>query len=97
MKVSEFIRKALSEDNGNPSSMRTMVFAVTVQFSAVLVFGFVYIIIDGKHPELILPYATLLIGEILGALGIKAWQKDKEENVVTPPGEKPGDQGAAPQ
>jgi len=86
MKFFEFLRKVNSEDNGNPSSMRTIAFMVCAQFSLVLSFGFVMAIF--KHPELVIAYAGLLLSVILGVLGIKGWQKDKEEKVVTPPEEK---------
>lgn len=95
MKLSEFLRKASSEDNGNPSSMRTIAFMVCTQFSLVLSVGFIMVII--KHPELVIAYAGLLLSAILGVLGIKGWQKNKEEKVITPPEEKPAEQGAAPQ
>ena len=83
MKFFEFLRKANSEDNGKPSSMRTIAFIVCIQFSLVLSFGFIMVIF--RHPELIIAYAGLLLSVILGVLGIRGWQKDKEEKVVTPP------------
>jgi hypothetical protein len=88
MKFSEFLRKALSEDNGHPSSMRTMVFTVTVQFSAVLTYGFINTVIN--HPELTIAYAGLLLSVILGTLGIKGWQKTNEDKTNAPEKEQNG-------
>lgn len=88
MKFFEFIRKALSEDNGNPSSMRLNSFLVVFQFSVVMSFGFVWVII--YHPDLVLAYAGLLLSAVLGVLGIKTWQKGKENPEPASPEEKPG-------
>lgn len=76
MKFNEFIIKILSEDNGNPSSIRT--------FSAIIIFFFVIILTIGfavvftNYKELIIAYAGILSGLISAVLALKVWQKDKE-------------------
>ena len=83
MRFPTFIRKALSEDNGNPSSMRLNVSTTIWQWAAVISFGFVWCCI--YHPEFILAYLASILAGLLGLLGIKAYQKNKEEKVVTNP------------
>lgn len=89
MKLFEFLQRSMSEDNGNPSAMRVNTFIVVLQFSIVLSVGFLWTI--WKHPDMTLAYAGLLLSVILGVLGIKTWQKGKEETVVTPVEKKEGE------
>ena len=64
--------QAFQEDNGNPSSMRLMV-------------GFVVVTILGTWSFLSIKTGAFVViptevaGILLGSLGIKAWQKGKEE------------------
>jgi high-affinity K+ transport system ATPase subunit B len=82
-----WIGKAQSEDNGHPSTMRMNIFNLAFQW--VLVISFVMIWSCIWYPQYILALVPMLIGGIMAALGIKGWQKGKEENVVTPPEVKP--------
>jgi len=83
MKFFEFIQKALSESDGNPSSVRVNAFTVITQFSFVMTVGFAWVVY--KNPELILAYTGMLLTTILGILGIKVYQKDKEGTNGTDP------------
>jgi len=68
-----FIGRAFSEDNGNPSSTRMLTAFVVV--SIISVWGYVSII-KGE----IAPLPTEAVVAIVGALGAKVWQKGKEAN-----------------
>jgi len=76
MKFFEFIQKALSEDNGNPSSIRLMSFIGFMQWSIAITVGFVVVLIYQK--DLIIPYLYTVAAMTAGILGIKVWQKGKE-------------------
>jgi len=78
MSLFEFIRKANSEDNGNPSSMRVNTMWMVFWFVLVLSFGFVVAVF--KYEGIIISFAVLLVGAVLGALGIKKSQKGKEKS-----------------
>lgn len=84
MKFFEFLQKALSEDNNKPSSTRLNVFLVLTQFSFVMTFGFIWVLI--KHPDMIIAYLGVLASLVAGLVGLKVWQKDKEQTVDTQPG-----------
>ena len=77
-----FIKKSLSEDNGNPSSMRTMVLFSHVQWTVAITFGFIVVLFT--YQGLILAYLGIIAGLVAGLLGLKGWQKTNE---------KPGDGG----
>lgn len=78
-KLFVWLGKAQSEDNEHPSSMRMNI--TNLSFQWVSVISIVTIWTAYKHPEYILALAGLLVGGILGALGVKAYQKGKEQDV----------------
>jgi cytoskeletal protein RodZ len=78
MKFWEFIRKALSEDDQSPSALRLFSAWLVFVFVLVLAFGFIWVLL--YHEDLILLYATILTSAIAGVLGIKVWQKGKEND-----------------
>lgn len=73
----EFLRKANSEDNEHPSSIRLNVFICLLQWSVVITLGFVWVVI--YIPDLITTYLTVLATLTAGLLGLKVFQKDKEQ------------------
>lgn len=79
MKFFEFIQKALSEDNGNPSSTRLNVFFAVLQWAPAVTAGFIIVLLS--YPDFILTYLTALLGGLLGLLGLKVYQKGKESDV----------------
>lgn len=72
-----FVAKALSETDNSPSFIRLGTFLLLILFIPALTFSFVWVTI--YHPDNTIVYASLLLPTILGALGIKVWQKGKEE------------------
>ncbi len=62
--------------------MRVNTFLVVAQFSVAMTIGFGWVLY--KHPDMILAYAGLLLTVILGALGLKGWQKSKEQDIEQP-------------
>ena len=72
-----FLGKALSEDNGNPSSTRLNVFISLTQWALGITFGFVWVVI--YHPDLTIAYLSILATLTAGLLGLKVFQKGKEE------------------
>jgi fatty acid desaturase len=78
MKLFEFIEKALSEDNGNPSSMRVKTMYAAILLVTVIAFGFIYTVLN--YPDLIIAYLTSgVVSIIFFVLGAKVWQKGKEK------------------
>ena len=77
MKFFQFLEKALSESNGEPSGMRVKVFYIVICIISVVSYGFVYV--AHHYPDLIIMYLTTIVGLVAAALGIKGWQKGKEE------------------
>ena len=71
-----FIKKSLSEDNGNPSTTRLNTFYLFIQWVPVITFGFYHVLTH--NPELVLAYLTIMTTGIFGILGLKVWQKGKE-------------------
>ena len=78
----EFLRRALSEDNGSPSFTRLQVFLTTSVLVPPVSAGFLWVCY--KHPELIIPYLMAIVGLIPVLLGLKVWQKGKEQKVEDP-------------
>jgi len=72
----DFIKKALNDTNGTPSSMRIMTAFVVVLFTITLISTQIWTLIAYK--DLVVSIALILGSVIAGALGIKAWQKGKE-------------------
>lgn len=73
----DFIKKALSEGDESPSSIRVFAGWAIFFFVLALTFGFVYIVITDK--SLVIAYAGILSALISTILGMKVWQKGKEE------------------
>jgi len=67
-----FLARILSEDNGNPSSMRM----ITALICLIVMLTWSYTCI--KQGQL-LPLDIEQIGLVLGALGLKTFQKGKEK------------------
>ena len=68
------LREFLSEDNGGLSTMRMAVMLIIVAF----LFNWTYLTV---HTGQAIPFDWEDIALLLGAMGIKAFQKDKEEKV----------------
>jgi hypothetical protein len=71
-----FLGKGLSEDNGQPSQIRLTVFLTFTILIPVIAFGFVWVAL--KYEAQIILYLTTLIGFLSGLIGMKVWQKGKE-------------------
>lgn len=56
---------------------------VLTQFSFAMTFGFIYIVI--QKPDLVIAYLGVLASLVGGLVGLKVWQKGKEEDVVSKP------------
>ena len=74
-----WLGKGLSEDNGNPSTIRIVVFYasllwVTAIFIGILVTVFYY-------RELWLAVLGMILGGLFSLLGVKAYQKGKEQDI----------------
>lgn len=82
MKFFEFIQKALSEDDGKPSSMRLMTFTGFLQWSAAITAGFAVVCI--WYENLIIPYLYVVAGLSAAILGLKGWQKSNEQKTEQP-------------
>ena len=74
--ISSFIKKMLSDDAGNPSSMRFNVTNMNLQWTAAITFGFIWVCL--YYPSLILAYLGSILGAILVSLGIKKAAKKDE-------------------
>lgn len=77
-KLFTFLGKMMSEDNGNPSNIRFINTYTFIVLIAVIAFGFVWTVL--KWENLIILYLTAVIGFLSALLGMKVWQKGKEEN-----------------
>lgn len=78
MNFFEFLRKALSEDNNKPSSMRVLNLWTMFWFVLVVSFGFVYVVLF--YSSLVIAYLSIISSVILGVLGLKKWQKANEKS-----------------
>lgn len=78
-KIIDFLGKALSETNTTPSFIRVASGWIVFLFVLVLAFGFVYTIFN--HKDIIIAYAGILSALITTVIGLKVWQKDKENGV----------------
>jgi len=77
-KIKEFLTKALSENDLSPSSIRLMSFLGFIQWSILISFGYVWVLIF--YPYLVTSYLTVLAGLITAIIGLKVWQRGKENN-----------------
>ncbi len=73
-----WLGKALSEDNGNPSSIRIIVFYAGVLWSTAVTVGIIVTIF--WYRELWLAVLSLILTGLFTLLGVKAYQKNKEQN-----------------
>ena len=89
MKFFEFIQKALSEDNTNPSSARLNVFIAVIALVPCVAFTLVYVVLTNK--DLITATLDAVLAFLVTLYGLKVWQKGKEEK----PDDKPEDKPAA--
>ena len=78
--MEDFFKRALSEHNGDPSSLRINVFIVVVLFAFACTYGFVWVLIYYK--ELIISYLIVLMSTITAALGLKVRQKRWENGQI---------------
>ena len=81
MRFFEFIQKALSEDNGNPSSTRLNLFIAIILLIPAVTFTLVYVVITKEN--LIMSVLTSVLAFLAALYGMKQWGKGKEEDVVT--------------
>lgn len=82
-----FIGKSLREDNGNPSSMRLQTFITIIILIPCIAFAVVYTAL--KYQSILVPIVTAVLAFLSSILGIKAWQKGKEEKTLDGGGKKP--------
>jgi hypothetical protein len=73
--------KAQSEDNGSPSAMRVNTTNLAIQWTTAITFISAWTAV--YHPEYVLALSSMIICGILGALGVKVYQKGKEQDVPT--------------
>jgi hypothetical protein len=78
MNWNEFIKKALSEKNGQPSSIRVFNGWALFWFVLIISFGFVFVVI--AYEGLIIAYLGVIAGVVVAVLGLKVGQKWKENN-----------------
>jgi hypothetical protein len=77
--IFKFIKGALSEDNGNPSSMRINSTYAIIGIITSIIFGFIWVVIFWH--DLILGYLAISAGLVTTAFGWKNAQKKNEEKV----------------
>jgi hypothetical protein len=75
----DFIQKANSEDNGNPSQRRTNVFLACTLFSIGIFIA--YFVVIFWIPQLLMEMTTALLIWITTALGLGIVAKTKEQKV----------------
>jgi hypothetical protein len=79
MKLPEFLEKALSEKDGTPSSIRLNIFIVVAALIPCIAFSLIWVTIF--HPDLITATLEAVLLFVATVLGIKVWQKGKENGV----------------
>lgn len=82
MKFFEFIQKALSEDNTNPSSTRLNLFIAILFLIPAVTFTLVYVTITQK--DLIFSVLSAVLAFLAALFGLKQYGKGKEQ-IVEPP------------
>ena len=78
MKFFEWLGKALSEDTGNPSSVRLNIFIAVVALIPTVAFTMIYVCYF--KPDLISSTLITVVGFITSLFGIKVWQKKNESD-----------------
>jgi len=81
MKFSEFIIRALSEKNGQPSSTRLIKAFAAAQWSIVITFGFIYVLIS--YGDLVMSYLITLVTILAAVLGISTVSKALDSKNTT--------------
>jgi hypothetical protein len=82
MKWKEFTQRGLSEDNGNPSSIRVNTgFTIWILVPCVA-FTLIYTVLN--YQSLVTYVLDAVLFFIAGLFGIKVWQKTKETKVDIP-------------
>jgi hypothetical protein len=76
--ICNFIKEALSEDVNQPSAIRLLIFIGYIQWSIVITFGFVWVLM--YYPYLIIGYLASLVSLITFLFGLKVYQRIKGEN-----------------
>ena len=74
--IKKFVKEALSEHDGSPSSLRLNIFIGFTQWSVAITIGFFYVLL--AQPTLILGYLGVLSGLVGGLVGLKVWQRKVE-------------------
>ncbi len=74
--MKDFICKALSESNGNPSSARLNVFIAVLILIPSVAFTLIYVTLE--KPEMIASTLTTVVALVASMLGLKVLQKGKE-------------------
>lgn len=87
MKFFEFIQKALSEDNGNPSSSRLNLFIAIIFLIPAVTFTLVYVVITAK--DLVTSVLTAVLAFLAALYGLKQYGKGKEQEVPPTPSNAP--------
>lgn len=78
--IKKFIREALTEADGSPSSLRLNMFIGFTQWSAAMTVGFFYVLI--AQPGLILGYLGILSALTGGLVGLKVTQRNVEGKYI---------------
>lgn len=73
----DFLKKALSDDQGNPSSIRINIFIGFIQWSIAITVGFIWVL--RWYPYLVLGYLSVLASLVAGLVGLKVYQKKLEK------------------
>jgi hypothetical protein len=77
-----FLTALIAEGDGSPSTMR----AATLLIVGIVMGVWAWTSIKAGAPQ---PLSTEQVGAVLGALGIKAWQRGKEESPILPVSSEP--------
>lgn len=78
-KLFKYLGKANSEDNGNPSNTRVIIFYSFFLIIPCVAFSLLYVTIEIKTETLILGALGLVLSFLAGLLGIKRSQKKDEK------------------
>lgn len=80
MKWVDFIQKALSEDNGNPSGRRVNIFIASTLFSILI--SVAYFVVIFWIPAILMEFTLSLLTFLATALGLGIIAKTKEQKVT---------------
>lgn len=82
-KILTFLRKMMSEDNGNPSSARFFNFYAVIILIPCIAFVLIYVTLN--YRDLITATLDAVLLFITSIFGLKVWQKGKEEQQTSNP------------